>query len=153
MCHLLPVQLLWRFNNEAIHLRVQHHITAQKGMEAHTVFVRDIPGIPSGTIINRIETRALRYLPGFIQVRGSPSTRLQVIDCAPGVAAHLKSIIHLTAIPNWLLYLKDLSRDECLTPEWNRAKFSARYSVLHFCMRCFKALLEALTAFGEPDED
>lgn len=64
------VQLLWRFNNEAIHLRVQHHITAQKGMEAHTVFVRDIPGIPSGTIINRIETRALRYLPGFIQVRG-----------------------------------------------------------------------------------
>ena len=70
LSHLcLYLQLLWRYNNEAIHLRVQHHITAEKGMEAHTVFVQDIPGIPSGTFVNRIETRALMFLPAFVKVR------------------------------------------------------------------------------------
>ena len=62
------VQLLWRFNKEATHLRVQHHITCEKGLQAHTVFVRDIPGIQSGTIVDRIDSYALRWLPGFIKV-------------------------------------------------------------------------------------
>ncbi|KAK9861196.1 hypothetical protein WJX84_002371 [Apatococcus fuscideae] len=65
----IVLRLLWRFNKEAIHLRVQHHITAEKGREAHTVFVQDIPGIPSGTFVNRIETRALKFLPGFVRKR------------------------------------------------------------------------------------
>ncbi|KAK9859822.1 hypothetical protein WJX84_005942 [Apatococcus fuscideae] len=65
----IVLRLLWRFNKEATHLRVQHHITCEKGLQAHTVFVRDIPGIQSGTIVDRIDSYALRWLPGFIKRR------------------------------------------------------------------------------------
>lgn len=43
-------------------------MTTEPGGQSHTVMVRDIPGIQFGTLADRIDTTALRFLPRFLKV-------------------------------------------------------------------------------------
>ena len=61
--------MLWRYNKEAVALRIAFFTSARAGGEAHTVLVRDIPGLPYGTLAARIEDTVLRFLPRFIKRR------------------------------------------------------------------------------------
>jgi hypothetical protein len=70
------LQLLWRYNKEAVALRIAFFTSARPGGVAHTVLVRDIPGLDFGTLPARLEDTALRFLPRFIKRRlvvGPPS--------------------------------------------------------------------------------
>lgn len=69
--HWLWLQLLWRFNKEAVALRIQYLMNSKEGAESHTVLVTDIPVLEFGTIPHRIETTVFRYLPVRIKV-GQP---------------------------------------------------------------------------------
>lgn len=62
-------QLLWRYNREAVALRIAFFMSAESGGVAHTVLVRDVPGLPCGTVAARIEDTALRFLPRFVKKR------------------------------------------------------------------------------------
>lgn len=62
-------QLLWRYNREAVALRIAFFMSAESGGVAHTVLVRDVPGLPYGTVAARIEDTALRFLPRFVKKR------------------------------------------------------------------------------------
>ena len=61
------VQLLWRYNREAVTMRIQFLTEADRRVEACTVLVRDIPGIYYGTVADRIERTALRFLPSIVK--------------------------------------------------------------------------------------
>ncbi|DBA81315.1 TPA: hypothetical protein ACH3X2_006925 [Trebouxia sp. C0005] len=56
-------KLMWRFNQEAVALRIQYLMNTKEGAESHTVLVTDIPVLEFGTIPHRIETTVFRYLP------------------------------------------------------------------------------------------
>lgn len=60
---------MWRFNQEAVALRIQYLMNTKEGSESHTVLVTDIPVLEFGTIPHRIETTVFRYLPVRIKVR------------------------------------------------------------------------------------
>lgn len=60
---------MWRFNQEAVALRIQYLMNTKEGAESHTVLVTDIPVLEFGTIPHRIETTVFRYLPVRIKVR------------------------------------------------------------------------------------
>ena len=62
------MQLLWRFNKEAVALRIQYLMNTKEGAESHTVLVTDIPVLEYGTIPHRIETTVFRYLPLRVKV-------------------------------------------------------------------------------------
>ncbi len=62
-------QLLWRYNREAVALRIAYLNSARPGGEAHTVLTTDIPGVEYGTLAHRIEGTVLRVLPQFIKRR------------------------------------------------------------------------------------
>ena len=66
---LAVLQLLWRYNKEAVALRIAFFTSARPGGVAHTVLVRDIPGLEFGTLPARLEDTALRFLPRFIKRR------------------------------------------------------------------------------------
>ena len=78
------VQLLWRYNKEAVALRIAFFTSARPGGVAHTVLVRDIPGLDFGTLPRRLEDTALRFLPRFVKrrlvVRASPLSCLTPYD-------------------------------------------------------------------------
>lgn len=62
-------QLLWRYNREAVALRIAYLNSARPGGEAHTVLTTDIPGVEFGTLAHRIEQTVLRVLPKFLKRR------------------------------------------------------------------------------------
>ena len=62
-------QLLWRYNREAVALRIAYLNSARPGGEAHTVLTTDIPGVEYGTLAHRIEQTVLRVLPKFLKRR------------------------------------------------------------------------------------
>lgn len=64
-----PVQLLWRFNEEAVQFRIAYLMQLPKGAESHTVLVSDIPGLNWGTILQRLDSNALWFLPGWLKRR------------------------------------------------------------------------------------
>ncbi len=66
---LVRLQLMWRFNQEAVALRIQYLMNTKEGAESHTVLVTDIPVLEFGTMPHRIETTVFRYLPVRIKVR------------------------------------------------------------------------------------
>ena len=80
------LQLLWRYNKEAVALRIAFFTSARPGGVAHTVLVRDIPGLELGTLPNRIEDTALRFLPRFIK------RRLVVSSCVDTLCTQLNSV-------------------------------------------------------------
>lgn len=58
--------MLWRYNAEAVALRIRFLTHAKHGAESHTVMVRDIPGIEYGTILQRLDA-VLWFLPNFLK--------------------------------------------------------------------------------------
>lgn len=50
-------------------LRIAFFMSAEAGGVAHTVLVRDVPGLSYGTVAARIEDTALRFLPRFVKKR------------------------------------------------------------------------------------
>lgn len=77
---------MWRFNQEAVALRIQYLMNTKEGAESHTVLVTDIPVLEFGTIPHRIETTVFRYLPVRIKVRShiqwtSSVSRLSAFCC------------------------------------------------------------------------
>ena len=56
------VQLLWSYAKKSVALRIQYFRTLPKGVESHTVLVQDIPGVAFGTIIQRIESAAPKFI-------------------------------------------------------------------------------------------
>ena len=63
------LQLLYRYNKEAVALRIAYLNSRPPGGESHTVIVRDIPGPVYGTLQNRIQSTALRFLPKVVKRR------------------------------------------------------------------------------------
>ena len=45
------LQLLWRYNREAVALRIQYLMTAKMGQESHTVLVRMVSDLGLPTIL------------------------------------------------------------------------------------------------------
>ena len=89
------MQLLWRYNKEAVALRIAFFTSARPGGVAHTVLVRDIPGLELGTLPNRIEDTALRFLPRFIK------RRLVVSSCIASLCSsvfYAIQSVHLRAV-------------------------------------------------------
>jgi len=83
---LVLLQLMWRFNQEAVALRIQYLMNTKEGAESHTVLVTDIPVLEFGTIPHRIETTVFRYLPVRIKVRShiqlaSSVSRRSAVSC------------------------------------------------------------------------
>ena len=70
---------MWRFNQEAVALRIQYLMSTKEGAESHTVLVTDIPVLEFGTIPHRIETTVFRYLPVRIKVR-SPTRLISFVS-------------------------------------------------------------------------
>lgn len=48
-------------------MRIQFLTEADRRVEACTVLVRDIPGVYYGTVADRIERTALRFLPSLVK--------------------------------------------------------------------------------------
>lgn len=61
------MQLLWRYNQEAVTMRIQFLMDPDRRAESCTVLVRDIPGVYYGTVGDRIERTALRFLPSIVK--------------------------------------------------------------------------------------
>ncbi|KAK9843537.1 hypothetical protein WJX81_008012 [Elliptochloris bilobata] len=75
-------RLLWRYNREAVALRIAYLNSARPGGEAHTVLTTDIPGVEYGTLAHRIEQTVLRVLPKFLKRRitRAAAKTLHVVD-------------------------------------------------------------------------
>lgn len=76
---LACLQLLWRYNRDAVALRIHFLTLPERTVESCTVLVRDVPGVYYGTVADRIERTALRFLPAWIK-------RRIVVSC-PGLPA------------------------------------------------------------------
>jgi hypothetical protein len=63
------LQLLWRYNKEAVALRIAFFMTDRPGGVTNAALITDIPGLPYGMLPDRIENTALRFLPKFIKRR------------------------------------------------------------------------------------
>lgn len=53
------LQLLWRYNREAVALRIQYLMTAKMGQESHTVLVRMVSDLGSPPML-RLQTSTIR---------------------------------------------------------------------------------------------
>lgn len=69
-------------------------MSAEAGGVAHTVLVRDVPGLPYGTVAARIEDTALRFLPRFVKKR---LVVRQIISC-------LWSVFHVLITLSWVSF-------------------------------------------------
>eukprot|EP00887_Chlorella_sp_A99_P001230 scaffold14.g1230.t1 len=63
------LRLLWRYNKRALHLRIQHLLSAPPGAQSHTVLLSDIPGVEYGTLLHRCDNTLLRFLPKSVKRR------------------------------------------------------------------------------------
>jgi hypothetical protein len=72
---LCDVQLLWRYNKEAVALRIQYLTHTPMGAESHTVMALDIPGVAYGTYLDRLDKTAFRFLPRRMKVQRWASGR------------------------------------------------------------------------------
>jgi hypothetical protein len=84
---------MWRFNQEAVALRIQYLMNTKEGAESHTVLVTDIPVLEYGTIPHRIETTVFRYLPVRIKVR-SPTWLTSTVSRLSAFVA-MPAMVHL----------------------------------------------------------
>ena len=63
----LFLQLLRRYNQEMVSLRIQFLTRPERSAESRTILVRDIPGVYYGSLADRVERTALRFLPAVIK--------------------------------------------------------------------------------------
>ena len=59
----------------ALRLRIYHLLQAPTGAETHTVLVTDIPGVPRGTIFDRLSGPLLKLVPK--KIKQSAASRLE----------------------------------------------------------------------------
>ena len=62
-------QLLWRYSREAVQMRLRY-LQTEQGTEAYTVLLQDIPGIPYGTPLHRLDA-TVRCVGPAVSVRNS----------------------------------------------------------------------------------
>ena len=55
-------QLLWTYAKKSVALRVRYFTTLPKGVASHTALVQDIPGVPFGTQVQRVESVAPKFI-------------------------------------------------------------------------------------------
>ena len=89
---LLGLQLLYRYNKEAVALRIAYLNSRPTGGESHSVIVRDIPGPAYGTLPNRMKNTALRFLPSFVKQRLLVRPADMLTDCLSLLVACLMQI-------------------------------------------------------------
>ena len=53
----------WRYSRTALRLRIYHLLNSPLGAETHTVLVTDVPGVPRGTIFDRLSGPWLKLVP------------------------------------------------------------------------------------------
>ncbi len=82
----MPVpQLLWKYAKKSVALRVRYFTTLPKGEASHTALVQDIPGIPFGTQVNRVESVA----PKSVAKKARPLLCLN-LTCDLGLALYVQ---------------------------------------------------------------
>lgn len=93
---------LWRYNKVALRLRVYYLLNTPKGAESHTVLLTDIPGVQYGTMANRLDRTALRFLPGGIKrkIRESATSAVAVGKARAAALAAKGSTVGLGHLPN-----------------------------------------------------
>lgn len=67
---------LWKYNKEALRLRIFYLLNQPAGAESHTVLVQDVPGIAYGTILNRADGTLLKVVPKSIKEKAAQQTAL-----------------------------------------------------------------------------
>ena len=72
-------QLLWKYAKKSVALRVRYFTTLPKGEASHTALVQDIPGIPFGTQVNRVESVA----PKSVAKKARPAVLACACECGP----------------------------------------------------------------------
>ncbi|KAK9804434.1 hypothetical protein WJX72_012500 [[Myrmecia] bisecta] len=83
-------RLLWRYNVEAVALRIHYLNHVKKGAESHTVLVQDIPGVEFGTIPQRIDGTVFRFLPDRLKNPVKHTMKHTVAIAGKGAAATAK---------------------------------------------------------------
>jgi len=64
---LVALWQFWRYCKIALRLRMIHLLTAPPGADTHTVLCTDVPGVPFGTIPNRIDGTLLKLIPRSVK--------------------------------------------------------------------------------------
>ncbi len=77
------LQLLWKYAKKSVALRVRYFTTLPKGEASHTALVQDIPGIPFGTQVNRVESVA----PKSVAKKARPAVLACAFECGPEPAS------------------------------------------------------------------
>eukprot|EP00884_Botryococcus_braunii_P010053 jgi/Botrbrau1/19049/Bobra.0100s0073.2 len=74
-------RLLWRYSQEAVHLRIRYLTHVKKGAESHSIVVFDIPGLYAGTVRERLEDLAF-FLPDKAKqpLRNAVDRAFQIAD-------------------------------------------------------------------------
>jgi hypothetical protein len=57
----------WRYCRTVLRLRIYHLLHAPPGAETHTVLVTDVPGIPRGTVLDRLTGPWLKFVPKSVK--------------------------------------------------------------------------------------
>ena len=65
-------QLLWKYAKKSVALRVRYFTTLPKGVASHTVLVQDIPGVPFGTQVQRVESVAPKFIASKARLTVEP---------------------------------------------------------------------------------
>uniref|UniRef100_A0AAD5H1R9 ERD4-related membrane protein n=1 Tax=Chlorella ohadii TaxID=2649997 RepID=A0AAD5H1R9_9CHLO len=67
---------LWKYNKEALRLRIFHLLNQPAGAESHTVLLQDVPGVAYGTIPNRADGTLLKIIPKSIKQKAFQQTEM-----------------------------------------------------------------------------
>ena len=77
-CRVAPMQLLWKYAKKSVALRVRYFTTLPKGVASHTVLVQDIPGVPFGTQVQRVESVAPKFIASKARGTVNPCSWLRL---------------------------------------------------------------------------
>lgn len=58
---------LWKYNKEALRLRIFYLLNQPPGAESHTILCQDVPGVAWGTIPNRADGTLLKIIPKSVK--------------------------------------------------------------------------------------
>lgn len=67
---------LWKYNKEALRLRIFYLLNQPAGAESHTVLLQDVPGVAYGTIPNRADGTLLKIIPKSIKQKAFQQTEM-----------------------------------------------------------------------------
>jgi hypothetical protein len=67
---------LWKYNKEALRLRIFYLLNQPAGAESHTVLLQDVPGVAYGTIPNRADGTLLKIIPKSVKQKAFQQTEM-----------------------------------------------------------------------------